>query len=204
MEPILPEDAAEAAVLWGICHQAAMRDPGSLAKAGFTQDGLLRGEALFDAVLRSRTRVVYSRSDPEDSWTRVTTLDGKLSVAIPEMLEMFAAVPTARDLHTSEEYPFVLAAGERRSFTANTIFRDPEWRKRDRVGAMRISPDDAARLGVQDGGRVMVTTAAGSLTATVEVSDTLRPGHVTLPNGQGVDYPARRAWRPSPGYRRTS
>ena len=35
-------------------------------------------------------------------------------------------------------------AGERRSSTANTIFRDPAWRKKDARGALRMSPDDAA------------------------------------------------------------
>ena len=48
--------------------------------------------------------------------------------------------------------------GERRSFTANTIFRDPAWRKRDAGGALRVSPDDAARLGLADGGRARLTT----------------------------------------------
>jgi formate dehydrogenase len=86
-------------------------------------------------------------------------------------------------------FTVVLAAGERRSFTANTIFRDPEWRKRDRSGALRMSPSDARRLGVVDGGRARVTTAAGSVVTIVEITDTVRSGHITLPNGLGVDYP---------------
>ena len=32
------------------------------------------------------------------------------------------------------QWPFVLSAGERRAFTANTIIRDPQWRKRDGGG----------------------------------------------------------------------
>ena len=47
----------------------------------------------------------------------------------------------------------MLSAGERRAFTANTIIRDPAWRKRDADGALRISPDDAAALGVETGDR---------------------------------------------------
>ncbi len=187
--PTLPEDAAQAAVLWGVCHQAALRDPVSIKKAGIEGEGPMLGEALFDAVLAARTGVVFSHSAPEDSWRRVSTIDGKLNVAIPEMLEMFAAIPDLPEGHTSPEFPFVLAAGERRSFTANTIFRDPDWRKRDRSGALRISPADAAELGVEDGGEVRVTTARGSLTTVVEVTDTVRNGHVTLPNGLGLDYP---------------
>ena len=46
----------------------------------------------------------------------------------------------------------LLSAGERRSFTANTILRDPAWRKKDGDGALRVSPADADRLGLADGG----------------------------------------------------
>ncbi|MDH3498802.1 MAG: molybdopterin-dependent oxidoreductase [Acidimicrobiia bacterium] len=152
--PTLAGGAAEAAVMWGVCHQAAVRDPAGLRNAGFEGEGPMLGEALFEAVLSSRTGVVFSRSDASDTWRRVSTADGKLNVAIPEMLSQLAALPLDVHHHTSPEFPFVLAAGERRSFTANTIFRDPDWRKRDRAGALRVSPDDAAGLGVDDGGRV--------------------------------------------------
>jgi hypothetical protein len=188
--PTLPDDAAQAAVMWGICHQAAMRDPKAIRAAGIAGEGPMLGEALFDALLADRAGVVFSRSAAQDSWSRVSTMDGKLNVNIPEMLEMFGAVPVEPVVYTSDEFPFVLAAGERRSFTANTIFRDPDWRKKDRAGALRISVADAAALGVEDGGSVRVTTGGGSLTTVVEVTDTVRPGHVTLPNGQGVDYPS--------------
>jgi formate dehydrogenase len=83
----------------------------------------------------------------------------------------------------------VLSAGERRSYTANTIIRDPDWRKKDRAGALRINAGDAQRVGVADGGRVRVTTRRGSVDVTVEVSAQMLPGHVSLPNGQGVDFP---------------
>jgi anaerobic selenocysteine-containing dehydrogenase len=188
--PTLPEDSAEAAAMWGICHQTAMRDPKLIRAAGITGEGPMLGENLFDAILETRTGVVFSHSEAADSWDRVTTIDGRLNVNIPEMLELFAAVPPSPRAHTSAEFPFVLAAGERRSFTANTIFRDPDWRKKDRAGALRMSAADAAALGIADGGTVRVTTAGGSLTTVVEVTDTVQPGHITLPNGQGVDYPA--------------
>ena len=80
----------------------------------------------------------------------------------------------------------MLSAGERRSFTANTIIRDPAWRKTDAAGALRISPGDAGALGVGTGDRVRISTRTGSGLALVEVSDTLQPGHVSLPNGLGL------------------
>ncbi|MDJ0924488.1 MAG: molybdopterin dinucleotide binding domain-containing protein, partial [Acidimicrobiia bacterium] len=105
------------------------------------------------------------------------------------MLDRLDSLADTPDRLTSDAYPFVLAAGERRSFTANTIFRDPDWRKRDREGALRMSPADADRLAIEDGDRVRVVTQRGSVEAVVTVSDTMRDGHISLPNGLGVDYP---------------
>jgi anaerobic selenocysteine-containing dehydrogenase len=56
------------------------------------------------------------------------------------------------------------------------IYRDPTWRRRDAAGALRISPQDAERIGLSDGG-------------VVEVTDMMQPGHIALPNGLGVDHP---------------
>jgi anaerobic selenocysteine-containing dehydrogenase len=52
-----------------------------------------------------------------------------------------------------------------------------------------MSPGDAERLGVETGGRVLISTKRGSAEAVVEVNDTLREGHITLPNGHGLEYP---------------
>jgi hypothetical protein len=51
-------------------------------------------------------------------------------------------------IHTTDRFPIVLSVGERRSFTANDIFRDPAWRKRDADGRLRISAEDASRIGL--------------------------------------------------------
>jgi anaerobic selenocysteine-containing dehydrogenase len=80
----------------------------------------------------------------------------------------------------------VLSAGERRSLTANTIFRDPAWRKRDGGGALRISEADAAALGLHDGDGAVLTTRRGSAHVLVEVNPAMRAGHVSLPNGLGL------------------
>lgn len=84
--------------------------------------------------------------------------------------------------------PIVLSVGERRAYTANDIFRDPSWRKRDANGALRVSVEDAQALGLADGCLARITTAAGSAEATVEVTETMLAGHAALPNGFGLDY----------------
>ena len=83
----------------------------------------------------------------------------------------------------------MLSAGERRSSNANDVIRDPEWRKKDRDGSLRISPDDATALGVVDGDRVRIVSKRGEAEAPAEVTDTVMSGHVTLPHGFGTEYP---------------
>lgn len=50
---------------------------------------------------------------------------------------------------------------------------------------MHIHPEDAARLGIADGGSAVVTSRVGSLSVSVEVTDSVRPRVVSLPHGWG-------------------
>ena len=184
--PALPDGAAPAAVLWAAAHQFAQRHPDSMNRAGFEGTGPVLGEQLFQAMLGNPSGVVFSVDDPESSWQRIRTRDRKINAAIPPLLEELAGLESTA-AGTSEEYPFVLSAGERRSFTANTIYRDPQWRRKDYDGAMRINPSDADRLGLADGGRARITTRRGSALVAVEFNDRMQAGHVSLPNGQGLD-----------------
>jgi len=184
--------AAPAAVLWGLAHVCARTYPESVRRAGFDGDPLAQGEALFDAILASRSGVVFSVDDYAETWRRIETEDGKVRLAVPELLDELASLRAEDPSRRDPAFPFVLAAGERRTSTANTIFRDPAWRRKDAHGALRICAEDAARLGIVDGGLARVTTKRGSAVATVEITGTLRPGHVTLPNGLGVSYPDER------------
>ena len=68
------------------------------------------------------------------------------------------------------------------------IIRDPLWRKKDDAGSLRISPVDAERLGLVDGGGGRITTKRGSADVVVAIDDAMQPGHVSLPNGLGVDH----------------
>ena len=57
---------------------------------------------------------------------------------------------------------------------------------RDRC-TLLVHPDDAAHLGLRDGGRAKVAGVAGSVVAPVEVTDAMMPGVVSLPHGWGHD-----------------
>jgi anaerobic selenocysteine-containing dehydrogenase len=57
---------------------------------------------------------------------------------------------------------------------------------------LHIHPDDAERLGLGDGGRAMVSSAAGRIEAPVELTDGIMPGVVSIPHGWGHDAPGIR------------
>src|SRR5437764_10604150 len=111
------------------------------------------------------------RNEYEDDFSYVTHPDGRIALEITELLAELRELGRTRPGHTTGEFPIVLSVGERRAYTANDIFRNPQWRKRDAQGALRVSLEDAEGLGLSDGGRATVTTARGSAEATVEVSD---------------------------------
>ncbi len=186
---LLPKGLAEGAGVWALCQIAAQRQPASLARAGFGGAAPDAADALFDALLESKSAVVFSVDEWEESFARVDTPNRRIQLSIPELYEELESLVNEPTPGAQPDFPFVLSAGERRSFTANTIIRNPEWRRKDKGGALRINPEDAKRVGVADGGRVRVSTRRGSVEVVVELSDRMQPGHVSLPNGLGLDFP---------------
>ncbi len=52
-----------------------------------------------------------------------------------------------------------------------------------------VNPADAARLGLEDGGRARIQHQGRSIEAEVEITDEMMPGVVSLPHGWGHDQP---------------
>lgn len=185
----LPESVKEGAVLLGVVLKAVMSSPAAFAKAGFDGPPMVAAGKLFQALLSNPSGVVYADDDWDGAARWITTDDRKLHLALDDMLTEWADTLERTNTPPDDAFPFVLSAGERRSFTANTIMRDPTWRKKDPLGTLRINPADAESLGVSDGGTVRVTTKRGTATVPAEVTDSMRPGHCSLPNGLGLSYP---------------
>jgi anaerobic selenocysteine-containing dehydrogenase len=181
--PVLPDGLASAAALWGLAHRCAMSYPDAVRRAGHAD-----GNQLFDAILESPSGLVFTRDEYGDDFARISHADKRISLQLPEMFAELDSLDRGPVIRTTDRLPIVLSVGERRSFTANDIFRDPGWRKRDADGALRVSVEDATRIGLVDGARARITTARGSAEATVEVSDVMLAGHASLPNGFGLDY----------------
>lgn len=184
---VLPHGLAEGAVVWGLTLKAAMETPDSLARAGFEGGPGDASQKLFAAILNSPSGLVFAIDEWATCFDRLT--GGRIELALPDLLADAAALLRTPAPDGVDGFPFVLSAGERRSFTANTILRNPAWRRKGADGALRISPTDAGNLAVGTGDTVRLTTRRDSLVVAVEVSDTMQPGHVSLPNGLGTAYP---------------
>jgi anaerobic selenocysteine-containing dehydrogenase len=179
--PTLPEGLQAAAALWGLAHRCAMTYPDAVRRAGHAD-----GNELFDAILSSPSGVVFSRDEYGDDISRIAHPGRRIALELPEMIAELKAIDGGPVAWTSERFPIVLSVGERRSFTANDIFRDPTWRKQDTNGHLRMNREDAARIGLADGTQAVITTARGSAEAVVEISQAMQAGHASLPNGFGL------------------
>jgi anaerobic selenocysteine-containing dehydrogenase len=188
----LPPGKAEGAVLWALAQVAAAQVPASIRRAGIgadREDPAELGDALFDAILAAERGLVFAVDEWSESFARIATPNGRIQLAVPELFDELDRLGSEARIPVDPDFPFVLSAGERRSFTANTIVRDPAWRRKDPDGALAISPVDAGKLGLVDGGRARLTTRRGEAIVAVEISDRMQPGHVSLPNGAGLEHP---------------
>jgi len=192
----LGAELAPAAALWALTQRFAPTNEDAVRASSDTLANVNTeelGDALFDHIVTSPSGAVISSEDWSAVWSRVNTADGRIHLNQPEMLDEMAVLNTEQPFTAPEAYPFVLSAGERRAFTANTIVRDPDWKRKDRAGTLRINPNDARRLNLGDGATARVTTASGIAEAVVEISERMQEGHVALPNGAGLVYPDQTA-----------
>src|SRR5206468_3235468 len=101
--------------------------------------------------------------------------DGRIRLAPEPMLGEIGRAVASPPAHDAS-FPFVLAAGLRTRWTANTIQRDPAWRKgRGPHCALNLSPADARDLGLRDGDRVHVATRRGAVTLPAQIDPKLLP-----------------------------
>jgi anaerobic selenocysteine-containing dehydrogenase len=182
----LKNNAAAAAPLLPLAVQYAATHYKAVRRAGHKGNRLTLGATLFHAILDGRSGTVMSEHEFKDTWSLLAYPDGRVHLEIPEMLQELEALKTEASI--TGDYPFILMAGERRSYNANQIFRDPKWRKVDPHGAMRMHPADAAELELVDGSKAICRSEGGSIEVVIEIDDAVRRGMVTLPHGYGQRY----------------
>ncbi len=101
-------------------------------------------------------------------------------------------VPRLRARLDRADEPLVLTSRRHLRSNNSWLHNVPSlMRGRDRC-TLLIHPGDADRVGVGDGDVAEVSTAEGTLSVPVEVSDEMMPGVVSLPHGWGHDQPGTR------------
>ncbi|MFF9149725.1 molybdopterin oxidoreductase family protein [Streptomyces sp. NPDC014861] len=119
------------------------------------------------------------------------TRSGRIEL-LPEPIA--ADLPRLRAALTAVPEPGTLQLVGRRHLRSNNswLHNTPALTGGSNRCTLQVHPDDAGRLGLADGAPARIKGDGGELTAEVEVTDTVRPGVVSLPHGWGHDRPGTR------------
>ena len=110
---------------------------------------------------------------------------------MPSLPDHWAVIEEADDAH-----PFRLATSPSRSFLNSSFNQTPSSRKREGRPAVFIHPDDAAPLGIADGGDVVLGNPRGEVRLMAKHFDGLRRGvliaesihpNKSYPDGRGIN-----------------
>lgn len=179
--------AKSSAFIWFAAHLFARKYEKQVQRAGFKGKGYALGEALFNRILHSKSGTLISKHTYEESWELVRHKDKKIHLEIPEMLKWMNELP--QGMETQDEFTFNLLAGERRAYNANALFRNPEWRKKDTEGALKIHPEDAAEQGIENGDWVRCYSKNGEVVIKTWITDEMPRKMLSMPHGYGFSYP---------------
>ncbi len=123
---------------------------------------------------------------PEVLRTPSGTIELDHPVLMSDLTRLAAAIPAA------DEQPMVLV-GRRHLRSNNSWMHNIEVLVKGKARCtLQVHPEDAVRLGLADGGVARVTSRVGAVDASVEVTEAIRPGVVSLPHGWGHGQPGTR------------
>jgi anaerobic selenocysteine-containing dehydrogenase len=117
------------------------------------------------------------------------TESGKIELAAPAITEDLPRLVAALAAPPAQ---FVLIG--RRQLSSNNSWMHniaPLVRGGNKCTA-HLHPDDAEKLGLADGALARVSSRTGSVTVPIEITDSVRPGVVSIPHGWGHDLPGTR------------
>lgn len=115
----------------------------------------------------------------------VSTESGKVGLAPEPVLADIPRLEAALARHRDDS---LMLIGRRQIRTANSWLGNVEVLVKGKEQCtLQIHPDDAASIGLEDGALAAVASETGKLEVVAEVTDTIRPGVVSLPYGWGHD-----------------
>jgi anaerobic selenocysteine-containing dehydrogenase len=117
------------------------------------------------------------------------TPSGKIELAPPMLVDDLRRV--ASDLERPA--PELVIIGRRQLHGNNSWMHNlPVLAKGAAQCTALVNPADAARLGLEDGGRARIAHDGRTIEVEVEISDEMMPGVISLPHGWGHDQPGSR------------
>ncbi len=172
----------------GLCVMFAMTRQRELLDAGTISADGNPADEVFQKLLDHPEGILLCKVDPQKNWEQVRTADQKAVLNPPLILDLFRSleIPADTDFRRNREYPFILQTGERTDYNANTVHRDPSWRKKQRDSYLRMHQTLAVEIGVTDGERVRLITEYGEALVPALVTDDIYPGNLSMPHGYGL------------------
>jgi anaerobic selenocysteine-containing dehydrogenase len=114
----------------------------------------------------------------------LSTASGRIELAVPLVLDELSRLEDQLD--EVPDGPVLI--GRRHLRTNNSWSHNVAGlTKGQQLCTLQVHPEDAGTFGVSDGGAARVRSRAGEITVTVEVTEDLRRGVVSLPHGFGHD-----------------
>jgi anaerobic selenocysteine-containing dehydrogenase len=121
------------------------------------------------------------------------TTTGRVDLAPPLIAEDVERLRARLRNHEEERNGHLLLVGRRHVRSNNSWMHNIEVLVKGRARCtLQVHPDDAARLGLADGGSAKVASRVGIVEAPVEVTDEVMAGVVSLPHGWGHSLPGTR------------
>jgi len=117
---------------------------------------------------------------------RIHTGDGRIHLAPTELLAEATRLKETLDDETSSGSDTLLLIGRRHVRSNNSWMHNyPRLMRGKTRCTLLMNPADAERYGFEEGDPAEVTSRVGSVTASVEITDTIMTGVVSLPHGWG-------------------
>ncbi|MDF3032158.1 MAG: anaerobic dehydrogenase, partial [Moraxellaceae bacterium] len=190
--PTLPNPMLASVWLFSVGYALTRRHQldRALPEARKLRNPFAAAELVFEKILAHPEGVIVGELDKEKNFEEFCHYrDGKARIFQADFARDIESL-LRQDEAEDAEFPFILNGGLRTGWSANTIIRDPSWRKgRGPHYPLHISPEDAEKLGVENGTLVRIESRRGAVQVPAKVDANTRPGNLHLPNIFDLQYP---------------
>ena len=193
------------ALMWAALMIAPISGTGMVERAGVKPLGLhsileklpkLKDLCLMDACFQlvddMPQGAIIGVTDPERLiHDHIFHKDKKLHLWCREVDEVMWRLTPAleeKDLRLPEEFPMILSSGRHQDTGVNAVMRNPKTYQYRSMDTALMHPEDAARLGVEPGQLVRVTTKTGTGVLPAEVSFQASKNYVMIPHHFGFTF----------------